>query len=165
MSGGFDGEMLERGHEGYERARRAAVWNGRTPERYPQLIVRAAGEADVVRAVLMAGELDMRIAVRSGGHSWAGNHLRDGGMLIDLSSMNRLTVDAAGMSATARGTRSPIAPTPGRRPPGRAPSCTGVRCTVPSRSSGTRSRNPALCDARARPALRRGVLPPRGGAA
>jgi FAD/FMN-containing dehydrogenase len=99
MSGGFDGEMLDRGHEGYERARRAAVWNGRTPERYPQLIVRAAGEADVVRAVLMAGELDMRISVRSGGHSWAGNHLRDGGMLIDLSSMNRLTVHAAGMSA------------------------------------------------------------------
>ena len=30
----------------------------------------------------------MKIGVRSGGHSWAGNHVRDGGMLLDLSGLD-----------------------------------------------------------------------------
>ena len=37
----------------------------------------------------------MRIGVRSGGHSWAGNHLRDGGMLLDVSRLDAVEIDAA----------------------------------------------------------------------
>ena len=32
----------------------------------------------------------MRIGVRSGGHSWAGNHVRDGGMLLDVSGCDEV---------------------------------------------------------------------------
>ena len=81
------GCLLRRGDQGYEQARRRAVWNARTPERFPEEIVLADSEADVVRAVRRAGERDMRIGVRSGGHSWAGSHLRDGGMLLDCSRL------------------------------------------------------------------------------
>ncbi len=97
-----EGELLvlERGAPEYEAARRAAVWNARTPDRHPDVIVHARSEADVVRAVRAAGEAGHTIGVRSGGHSWAGNHLRDGGMLIDLSRMAAVTVDAEGMRAT-----------------------------------------------------------------
>ena len=49
----------------------------------------------------LAGREGMKIAVRSGGHSWAGNHLRDGGLLLDLSRLDaRSTIDAEAMTAT-----------------------------------------------------------------
>ena len=92
--------VLSRGTAEYETARRAAVWNARTPDRHPDVIVHARDEADVVRAVREAGAAGQTIGVRSGGHSWAGNHLRDGGMLIDLSRMTAVTVDAEAMTAT-----------------------------------------------------------------
>ena len=95
----LDGEALERGDDGYEAARRATLWNTRVPQRYPDVIVRAAGEDDVVAAVRMARERGMRIAVRSGGHSWSGNHVRDGGLLLDLSGMQDMSVDAGAMKA------------------------------------------------------------------
>lgn len=92
--------VFRRGEEGYERARRAAVWNARTPARFPDLIVQAKDAGDVVAAVRRAGEEGMRIGVRSGGHSWAGNHLRDGGMLLDLSRLDEFSIEAEAMTAT-----------------------------------------------------------------
>lgn len=98
----FDGSLLRRGEEGYEQARRAAVWNARTPERFPEAIVLAASERDVVRAVRMAGREGMRMGVRSGGHSWAGNHVREGGMLLDLSQLREVAVDEQAMTASVQ---------------------------------------------------------------
>lgn len=95
----YDGAVFERGEAGYEEARRASVWNARTPPRHPDRIVVAGSEDDVVRTMRAAREDGLRIAVRSGGHSWAGNHVRDGGLLLDLS---RLTgVELADDRATA----------------------------------------------------------------
>src|SRR5581483_6348268 len=95
----FEGTLLRRGEDGYEPARRGAVWNARTPDRYPEAIVLAASEADAVSAVRLAREEDLTVTVRSGGHSWAGNHLRDGSVLLDLSSLRGHVVDEAAMSA------------------------------------------------------------------
>lgn len=91
---------FERGEGGYEEARRATVWNARTPDRYPDSVVQAESEADVVRAVRLAAERGMRIGVRSGGHSWAGNHVRDGGMLLDVSGLDEIAIDPAAMTAS-----------------------------------------------------------------
>lgn len=98
----FDGEILHRGDDGFESARRATVWNARTPDRMPDVIVRAASEADVVAAVRLARRDGLRIGVRSGGHSWCGNHVRDGGMLLDLSGLTAVEVDASARTATAQ---------------------------------------------------------------
>jgi FAD/FMN-containing dehydrogenase len=98
----FDGELLTRGESGYEQARCAAVWNARTPERYPDAIVLARSEDDVVRAVRWGGAEQMTIGVRSGGHSWAGNHVRDGGMLLDLSRLRAVELDVGAMSASVQ---------------------------------------------------------------
>jgi FAD/FMN-containing dehydrogenase len=95
----FDGQLLRRGDSGYEAARRDAVWNARTPERFPDAIVLAAGEDDVVRAVRLARAEGWRIGVRSGGHSWAGNHVRDGGLLLDLSRLDGAEIDAGALTA------------------------------------------------------------------
>ncbi len=98
----FDGEIFRRGEDGYERARCAAVWNARTPERFPEAIAIARSEQDAVRAVRWAAEHEMKIGVRSGGHSWAGNHVRDGGLLLDLSRLREVEVDAAALTATVQ---------------------------------------------------------------
>ncbi len=89
-----------RGEPGYEQARRATMWNARTPERFPDLIVRAGDAEDVIAAVALARSRGMKLAVRSGGHSWAGNHVRDGGMLLDLSAMSGASIDPLAMSAS-----------------------------------------------------------------
>lgn len=97
----FRGPLLRRGASGYEEARRAAVWNALTPPRFPDAIVQAEAEDDVVAAVRLARVEGMKVGVRSGGHSWAGNHLRDGGMLLDVSRLDSVSVDAEAMTATA----------------------------------------------------------------
>ena len=83
-------EQFARGRDGYEQARKAAVWNARTPDRFPDVIVKARSAADVIAAVTEAKAAGRRVTVRSGGHSWCGHHLRDGVTLIDLSGMNKV---------------------------------------------------------------------------
>jgi FAD/FMN-containing dehydrogenase len=91
-----------RGDPAYEATRRRMVWNERLPDRYPDVIVTVASDADVVAAVNLARGRGLRVAVRAGGHSWIGTSLRDGGLLIDLSRLNGVTVDAAARQAAAQ---------------------------------------------------------------
>jgi FAD/FMN-containing dehydrogenase len=102
MAEEFQGELLRRGQGGYEQARCGAVWNARTPERFPDLIVLARSESDVVAAVRLAREQEMKIGVRSGGHSWAGSHVRDGGMLLDVSLLKAVQIDRESMTAAVQ---------------------------------------------------------------
>src|SRR3954471_7241935 len=95
----FTGAVLRRGDAEYERARAGAVWNARLPERYPAVIVQAAGEDDVVRALRMAAGDGKKVRVRSGGHSWSGSHLRDGAMLLDLSRLGAVAIDRESRTA------------------------------------------------------------------
>jgi FAD/FMN-containing dehydrogenase len=88
-----------RGDARYEQARRNAVANGRKPDRFPDVIVRARNEDDVIDAVRLAKARGLRIGIRSGGHSWAASFLRDGGMLLDLSQMNAFSVDVGRRTA------------------------------------------------------------------
>jgi len=102
MNSRFDGAFLTKGAPGYEEARRGAVWNGRKPDRHPDAILLAASDRDVRMGVRHAATHGMKVSVRSGGHSWIGNGVRDGGLLIDLSALQEVTVDAANRRATVR---------------------------------------------------------------
>lgn len=64
-------------------------------------IVQPADAADVSRAVVLAAEHDLEIAVRSGGHSAAMHSSTDGGILLDMSSLKAIEVDAEGRTAWA----------------------------------------------------------------
>ena len=88
-----------RGEPGYETARRATVWNGLLPDRFPDVIVQAHDTDDVVAAIRYARANGHKVGVRSGGHSWAANHLRDGGLLLDVSRLDHCDVDTARMTA------------------------------------------------------------------
>jgi FAD/FMN-containing dehydrogenase len=96
---GFRGELLRPGDPGYEDARR--VWNG-SISRFPALIARCAGVADVISAVRFARATGLLVAVRGGGHSFPGLSVCDGGLLVDLSPMKGIRVDPEARTVTAQ---------------------------------------------------------------
>ena len=74
----------------YDSARR--IWNA-SIDKYPGLIVRCSGLADVMAAVGFAREHRLLVAIRGGGHNVGGRALCDGGLVIDLSRMKGIHVD------------------------------------------------------------------------
>ena len=96
----FDGQVLTPGTRGYDSAR--SVWNGMIDHR-PKLIVRCASVGDVVTAVRTARERDLEIGVRCGGHNIAGLAVPHGGLMIDLTTLGRVTVDPVARRARVQG--------------------------------------------------------------
>jgi FAD binding domain len=81
---GFQGELLDPRHPGYDGARR--LWNGAIDKR-PALIARCTGPADVRAGIELARAGGLPLAVRGGGHNVAGTASCDGGLVLDLSPM------------------------------------------------------------------------------
>jgi len=94
------GEIVLPESDCYDDAR--LIWNGMFDKR-PGLIVRCSGTADVISAVSFAREHNLVTAVRCGGHNSAGSGSCDGGILIDLSRMNGVHVDAESRRARVQG--------------------------------------------------------------
>lgn len=98
--GAFEGAVYRRGDDGYDAARRGAIWNGRKPDRFPDVIAVVANEDDVVRAVHTARDEGLKIGIRSGGHSFYANGIRDGGLLLDLSRLDDFVIDVDSHTAS-----------------------------------------------------------------
>jgi FAD/FMN-containing dehydrogenase len=94
------GAVLRPGDERYDEARR--VWNGMI-DRSPALIVRCECGDDVVAAVGLARSTGLELAVRGGGHNAAGLAVCEGGIVIDLSPMRAVSVNAERRTARAEG--------------------------------------------------------------
>src|SRR5438552_7579021 len=90
LQAGFRGQIVGRDDPGYDDHRK--IWNG-SIDRRPALIARCAGVADVIAAVRFARENELPVAVRSGGHSFPGHSVCDGGIVIDLGQMKGIRVD------------------------------------------------------------------------
>ncbi|MDF2730696.1 MAG: linked oxidase protein [Acidimicrobiia bacterium] len=97
---GFRGQLITVGQSDYDTVR--AVWNGAV-DRRPRLIARCSGSADVAAAVRFARDHDLEIAVRGGGHNVAGTAVCDEGIVIDLSMMRAVSVDATRRTAAVHG--------------------------------------------------------------
>jgi FAD/FMN-containing dehydrogenase len=82
----------------YELAR---LVGNRAYDRHPGLIVRCANPSDVARSLDFGQKHTLPLAVRSGGHSAAGYGTCDGGLVIDLSGIKRVEVDADKRAARA----------------------------------------------------------------
>jgi len=78
------------------------LWNGGV-DRRPAMVVQPTSAAEVPEAVMYARAHRLPIAVRGGGHDWAGRALVDDGLVIDLSRMWRVDVDPATRIATVAG--------------------------------------------------------------
>jgi len=74
-------------------------WQLRDTKRRPDLILQAESVDDVVEAVRFAADNDIKIGIRSGGHSWVFSSIRDGGMLLDLGRFRNVRIDADNMRA------------------------------------------------------------------
>ena len=85
------GKLIEPSDPAFEAAR--LVYN-RMIERTPRLIVECADVADVIAAVKFGRQYSLRLAIRGGGHNAAGLGVCDDGLVIDLSPMNFVHVDA-----------------------------------------------------------------------
>lgn len=94
------GQTLTRGQPGFDAAVLGTSFNARDPGRRPDRVVQANSVFDVVSAVRAARREGWKIGVCSGGHSWVQNHIRDGGLMLDLSRLNRIEIDAGARTAT-----------------------------------------------------------------
>ena len=91
----FEGTFVRKGDDRYEELRIGHVFNQRLTSRMPAAILLPASEDDVVAGVELAARMGWRVSVRAGGHSWASWGVRDGALLIDLSSMKDMELDPA----------------------------------------------------------------------
>jgi FAD/FMN-containing dehydrogenase len=97
---GLSGRLIRPEDPEYDDAR--SIWNA-AHDKYPAMIVRCAGVADVMRAVEFARSEDLEVAVRGGSHSIPGFSTTDGGIVIDLSAMRSVHVDPVRRTAVAQG--------------------------------------------------------------
>jgi FAD/FMN-containing dehydrogenase len=84
------GALYEAGAPEYEDA--CTLFNSMI-ERRPALVARCAAPDDVVAALAFARDHGLEVTVRAGGHSVAGISLNDGGLVLDVRSMDDIEVD------------------------------------------------------------------------
>lgn len=99
MEDSFRGQLVRPSDADYAEQRK--VWNG-SIDRSPALIARCAGVGDVIAAVGFAKSSGLEVAVRSGGHSFPGASVCDGGVVIDLGQMKGISVDPVAHTARAQ---------------------------------------------------------------
>ena len=101
LRGKLKGRLIVPTDPEYEIARRVFYWNPKT-ERRPRVIVQCAHEDDALRAVEFARQHELEVAARGGGHSHLGWGCSNG-VIIDLSGMKRIAIDALRQTARAEG--------------------------------------------------------------
>jgi hypothetical protein len=100
LMGALNCQVLTAADPDYESTRR--IWNGMI-DRKPSLIIRPSSIAEVMSAVRLVREHQLPFTVRGGGHSVAGKSVADGAVMLDLSRMNGIQVDAGRQTALAQG--------------------------------------------------------------
>ena len=96
----LEGDLVRPADADYDAAR--SVWNGMI-DLHPVAVARCASTADVVTAVRAARDAGLPIAVRGGGHNVAGLASVDDGLVIDLTGLRAVTVDATARRVVAGG--------------------------------------------------------------
>jgi FAD/FMN-containing dehydrogenase len=85
------GNVIRPGEPEYDGLRRI---HNTLADKRPSVIVRAADAADVAETVDYAKVTGLELAVRAGGHSVPGYSVTEGGIMLDLSGMKGLHIDA-----------------------------------------------------------------------
>ena len=91
LTASVQGQVVTAGAPGYDEAR--TIWNAMI-DRRPAVIVRCKNAGDVQRAVRFADARGLLVSIRGGGHNIGGYAVCAGGVMIDLSLMTAVDVDA-----------------------------------------------------------------------
>ncbi|HEV7623668.1 MAG TPA: FAD-binding oxidoreductase [Amnibacterium sp.] len=94
------GRVITAADPDYDEARR--VWNAAI-DRSPKAVAMCETVDDVVAAVTTARDGGLEISVRCGAHNMSGSSVVDGGVVIDLRRMNRVSVDPEARTAIVGG--------------------------------------------------------------
>jgi FAD/FMN-containing dehydrogenase len=92
------GPVINRGAKGFAAA--AEVYNERFDSLLPKAVARPLDAGDVRDGVRWLVGHGVPMRARSGGHSYAGYSTREGGVVLDLRNLNRITVDRRAGTAT-----------------------------------------------------------------
>lgn len=79
--------------EDYEKARTSRLFNRIVPKRYPTGIFFAKTEHDILHAMKLAVERELRVSIRAGGQSYPAWSVRDNALLLDLGEYSELALD------------------------------------------------------------------------
>ena len=93
------GPVLGPGDAAYEDSR--TVWNSMI-DRRPALVARCLGTADVIECVRFARDNNLLLSMKGGGHNIAGLAVADGALMLDMSLMRGVWVDAKARVARAQ---------------------------------------------------------------
>lgn len=91
LASALSGELITPDDSRYHNAR--TVWNGMINV-FPQAVIRAGSESDIDLVLEAARAADLPLAVRGGGHNVAGHGTVAGGLVLDLSQLRAVEVDA-----------------------------------------------------------------------
>lgn len=94
------GTVAQPGESSYDEA--VSIWNASCARR-PAIVARCTSSADVAAALHFARQQNLVVSVRGGGHNYAGGALCDDGVMIDLTPMKGVSVDADARSAKCGG--------------------------------------------------------------
>src|SRR5918994_4083708 len=87
----IDGAVLRPGDDGWDEA--VLIWNGMVDKK-PALVVQPEWTRDVMAAVAFARDHGILLGVKGGGHNIAGTAIPEGGLMIDMSRLRSVSVDA-----------------------------------------------------------------------
>ena len=100
LRGAIDGVVSLPGEGAYDTA--VSIWNG-VIDRRPAVVASCASSGDVAAALAFAKQEGLEVSVRGGGHNYAGHALCQDGLMIDLTPMKSVVVDAPGRRVTCGG--------------------------------------------------------------
>ncbi|MBA3780246.1 MAG: FAD-binding oxidoreductase [Nocardioides sp.] len=92
LGGVIQGDVITAKDAAYEE--RKQIWNGFF-QKSPGAIVRVVGASDVIKVVNFARDNDIELAIKGGGHCFAGTGTVEGGLLLDTSRLRGIWVDPA----------------------------------------------------------------------
>jgi FAD/FMN-containing dehydrogenase len=100
---GFKGAVVTPTDAKFKEFAYGGLWNKLAPKRAPQAIARVKDEQDVIAAVKFARANKLKVCVRGGGHNWCAPSLRNSGVMIDLSDLNKvISIDAENRRAVVQ---------------------------------------------------------------
>lgn len=84
----IEGAVVTKTNPAYEKLRKSFIFEGS-----PLVVVLVKTHEDIAKALRFAYDNGLVLSVRSGGHGFGGLSTNDGGLVIDLSHFNEVTID------------------------------------------------------------------------